>query len=51
MGQRLTPPLSLTLGHWKEVKDRANNLLVEVKERVFDVGPHGHPNQVPHVIT
>ena len=30
MGQRLTTPLSLTLGHWKEVKDRANNLSVEV---------------------
>ena len=31
MGQKLTTPLSLTLGHWKEVKDRANNLSVEVK--------------------
>ena len=85
MGQRLTTPLSLTLGHWKEVKDRANNLSVEVKrkkwqtlcssewptldvgwpqdgtfnidcilqvkERVFDAGPHGHPHQVPYVIT
>ena len=85
MGQRLTTPLSLTLGHWKEVKDRANNLSVEVKrkkwqtlcssewptldvgwpqdgtfnidcilqvkERVFDAGPHGHPDQVPYVIT
>ena len=85
MGQRLTTPLSLTLGHWKEDKDRANNLLVEVrrkkwqtlcssewptlepgwpqdgtfnidfllqvKGRVFDAGPHGHPDQVPYVIT
>ena len=85
MEQRLTTPLSLTLGHWKEVKDRANNLSVEVKrkkwqalcsyewptldvgwpqdgtfnidcilqvkERVFYVGPHGHPDQVPYVIT
>ena len=85
MGQRLTTPLSLTLGHWKEVKDRANNLSVEirrkkwqilcssewpildvgwpqdgtfnidcilqVKERVFDAGPHGHPDQVPYIIT
>ena len=33
MGQRLTTPLSLTLGHWKEVKDRANNLLVEVRRK------------------
>ena len=23
----------------------------EVKERVFDAGPHGHPNQAPYVIT
>ena len=85
MGQRLTTPLSLILGHWKEVKDRANNLSVEVKrkkwqtlcssewptldvgwpqdgtfnidcviqvkERVFDAGLHGHPDQVPYVIT
>ena len=33
MGLRLTTPLSLTLGHWKEVKDRAHNLLVEVKRK------------------
>ena len=33
MGQKLTTPLSLTLGHWKEVKDRANNLSVEVKRK------------------
>ena len=85
MGQRLTTPLSLTLGHGKEVKDQANNLSVEVrrkkwqtlcssewptldvgwpqdgtfnidcilqvKEQVFDAGPHGHPDQVPYVIT
>ena len=85
MGQRLTTPLSLTLGHWKEVKDRANNLSVEgrrkkwqtlcssewptldvgwpqdctfntdcilqVKERVFYAGLHGHSDQVPYVIT
>ena len=85
MGQKLTTPLSLTLGHWKEVKDRANNLSVEVrrkkwqtlcssewptldvgwpqdgtfnidcilqvKEQVFDTGPHGHSDQVPYVIT
>ena len=85
MGQVLTTPLSLTLGHWKEVKDRANNLSVEVrrkkwqtlcsskwptldvgwpqdgtcnidcilqvKERVFYAGLHGHPDQVPYVIT
>ena len=85
MGQRLTTPLSLTLRHWKEVKDRANSLSVEVrrkkwqtfcssewptldvewpqdgtfnidcilqvKERVFDAGPHGHSDQVPYIIT
>ena len=34
MGQKLTTPLSLTLGHWKEVKDRANNLSVEVKREI-----------------
>ena len=84
MGQRLNTPLSLTLGHWKEVKDRANNLsgevkrkkwqalcssewptlgvgwpqdgtfnidcILQVKERVFDAGPQGHPDQVPYVI-
>ena len=33
MGQRLTTPLSLTLGHWKEVKDRANNLSVKVRRK------------------
>ena len=33
-GQKLTTPLSLTLGHWKEVKDRANNLSVEVKREI-----------------
>ena len=33
MGQKLTNPLSLTLGHWKEVKDRANNLSVEVRRK------------------
>ena len=85
MGQGLTTPLSLTLEYWKEVKDRANNLSVEVrkkkwqtlcssewptfdvgwprdgtfnidcilqiKERVFDAGPHGHPDKVPYIIT
>ena len=25
--------------------------ILQVKERVFDVGPHGHPDQVPYVIT
>ena len=84
-GQRLTTPLSLTLEYWKEVKDRANNLSVEVrrrkwqtlcrsewptfevgwpwdgtfnidcilqvKEQVFNAGPHGHPDQVPYIIT
>ena len=25
--------------------------ILQVKERVFDAGPHGHCNQVPYVIT
>ena len=25
--------------------------ILQVKERVFDAGPHGHPDQVPYVIT
>ena len=33
MGQKLTTPLSLTLGHWKEVKERANNLSVEIRRK------------------
>ncbi|XP_044923154.1 inverted formin-2-like [Mustela putorius furo] len=32
MGQTLTTPLSLTLGHWKDVRIRANNLSVEIKK-------------------
>ncbi|CAD7676924.1 unnamed protein product [Nyctereutes procyonoides] len=33
MGQTVTTPLSLTLGHWKEVAGRAHNLSVEVRRR------------------
>ena len=33
MGQRVTTPISLTLDHWKEVKDRANNLAVEIRRK------------------
>lgn len=33
MGQTITTPLSLTLGHWRDVQIRANNLSVEVKRR------------------
>lgn len=84
MGQTLTTPLSLTLGHWKDVRTRANNLSVEikrnkwhtlctsewptfkvgwpaegtfninvilqVKERICDQGPQGHPDQAPYIL-
>ncbi|XP_059253478.1 uncharacterized protein LOC132016258 [Mustela nigripes] len=84
MGQTLTTPLSLTLGHWRDVQIRANNLLVEikrrkwqtlctsewptlkvewpaegtfninvilqVKERIFNQGPQGHPDQAPYIV-
>ncbi|XP_060246495.1 LOW QUALITY PROTEIN: uncharacterized protein LOC132655965 [Meriones unguiculatus] len=85
MGQTITTPKSLTLQHFKEVRDIAHNLSVEVRKgkwdifcssewRTFDVGwprdgtfnldiilqvkakvmnpgPHGHPDQVPYIIT
>uniref|UniRef100_A0A5F9C289 CCHC-type domain-containing protein n=1 Tax=Oryctolagus cuniculus TaxID=9986 RepID=A0A5F9C289_RABIT len=49
MGQQLTTPLSLILGHWKEGRERACNLSVEVRKKdwitfctsawpAFDVG-------------
>lgn len=33
MGQTSSTPLSLTLDHWSEVRERAHNLSVEVKKR------------------
>lgn len=33
MGQTLTTPLSLTLQHWKDVQETANNQSVEVKKK------------------
>ncbi|KAM4855348.1 uncharacterized protein ACH125_007325 [Urocitellus parryii] len=33
MGQSITTPLSLTLDHWQDVRNRANNLSVEVKKK------------------
>ncbi|XP_059028525.1 LOW QUALITY PROTEIN: uncharacterized protein LOC131830193 [Mustela lutreola] len=33
IGQTITTPLSLTLGHWRDVQIRANNLSVEIKKR------------------
>uniref|UniRef100_A0A8C7EYI2 CCHC-type domain-containing protein n=1 Tax=Neovison vison TaxID=452646 RepID=A0A8C7EYI2_NEOVI len=84
MGQTITTPLSLTLGHWRDIQTRANNLSVEVKrrkwqalctsewptfnvgwprdgtfninvilqvkDRVFNRGPQGHPDQVPYIV-
>ncbi|XP_062062402.1 uncharacterized protein LOC133770372 isoform X2 [Lepus europaeus] len=37
MGQGLTTPLSLTLDHWKEVRERAQNLSVEVRKKNWTV--------------
>ncbi|XP_055463850.1 uncharacterized protein LOC129677215 [Psammomys obesus] len=85
MGQTVSTPKSLTLQHFKEVRDIAHNLSVEVrkgkwdtfcssewptfnvgwprdgtfnlevilqvKAKVMDSGPHGHPDQVPYIIT
>lgn len=85
MGQTVTTPLSLTLQHWKDVRDTAHNLSVEVqkgkwatfcsgewptfnvgwprdgtfnldiisqvKAKIMDSGPHGHPDQVPYIAT
>ncbi|XP_058436982.1 uncharacterized protein LOC131424380 [Marmota monax] len=85
MGQSLTTPLSLTLDHWQDVQDRADNLSVtvkkkkwktlctsewptfntswpaegtfntdlifQVKTRIFTHGPHGHPDQIPYIVT
>uniref|UniRef100_A0A5F9DJT5 Uncharacterized protein n=1 Tax=Oryctolagus cuniculus TaxID=9986 RepID=A0A5F9DJT5_RABIT len=85
MGQQLTTPLSLTLGHWKEVTKWAHNqsvevckkkwlafctsewpslevgwlqdgtfnltIILQVKEKVFQLGPHGHLDQVPYIVT
>ncbi|XP_055458886.1 uncharacterized protein LOC129673212 [Psammomys obesus] len=85
MGQTVTTPKSLTLQHFKEVRDIAHNLSVEVrkgkwdtfcssewptfdvgwprdgtfnlgvilqvKAKVMDPGPHGHPDQIPYIIT
>ncbi|XP_062051521.1 coiled-coil domain-containing protein 86-like [Lepus europaeus] len=33
MGQQLTTPLSLTLGHWKEVQNRAHKQSIDVKNK------------------
>ncbi|KAF7487408.1 Hypothetical predicted protein [Marmota monax] len=33
MGQSITTPLSLTLDHWQDVRNRADNLSVEVKKK------------------
>ncbi|XP_044090450.1 bromodomain-containing protein 4-like [Neovison vison] len=85
MGQTVTTPLSLTLSHWSDVRDRANNQSVEIRKKkwvtlcssewptfnvgwprdgtfnldiisqveakVFSPGPHGHPDQVPYIVT
>ena len=85
MGQAVTTPLSLTLQHWKDVRDTAHNLSVkirkgkwttfcseewptfgvgwprdgtfnldiisQVKAKIIDLGPHGHPDQVPYITT
>ncbi|XP_038176240.1 LOW QUALITY PROTEIN: uncharacterized protein LOC119808022 [Arvicola amphibius] len=85
MGQSLTTPLSLTLQHWRDVQDFANNQSVEVRKRrwvtfcssewptfnvgwprdgtfdlniisqvkskMMDPGPHGHPDQVAYIVT
>lgn len=85
MGQTVTTPLSLTLSHWSDVRDRANNQSVEIRKKkwvtlcssewptfnvgwprdgtfnldiisqveakVFNPGPHGHPDQVPYIVT
>lgn len=85
MGQSITTPLTLTLQHWKDVQNIANDQSVEVKKKkwvtfctaewptfnvgwpqdgtfdlhiifqvkakVMDPGPHGHPDQVPYIVT
>nr|XP_038956092.1 uncharacterized protein LOC120099175 [Rattus norvegicus] len=85
MGQSLTTPLSLTLDHWKDVRDRADEqgveikkgkwqtlctsewptfgagwpvdgtfnktVILQVKDQIFHKGLHGHPDQVPYIIT
>eukprot|EP00073_Rattus_norvegicus_P055217 XP_017457698.1 PREDICTED: uncharacterized protein LOC103690842 [Rattus norvegicus] len=85
MGQSLIIPLSLTLDHWKDVKDRAKDqsveikkgkwqtlctsewptfgagwpvdgtfnqtVILQVKDQIFHKGLHGHPEQVPYIIT
>lgn len=85
MGQTITTPLSLTLDHWQDVWNPANNLsvnvkkrkwqtfctsewptfnvgwpqdgsfnpdiILQVKSRVFNPGPHRHPDQIPYIIT
>uniref|UniRef100_UPI0040385EEF uncharacterized protein LOC143404514 n=1 Tax=Callospermophilus lateralis TaxID=76772 RepID=UPI0040385EEF len=33
MGQSITTPLSLTLDHWQDVRNRADNLSVEIKKK------------------
>lgn len=85
MGQTITTPLTLTLQHWKDVQEVANNqsaeikkkkwvtfcstewptfnvgwpqggtfdlnIIFQVKAKVMDPGPHGHPDQVPYIVT
>ncbi|XP_027240241.1 uncharacterized protein LOC107976979, partial [Cricetulus griseus] len=78
MGQQLMTLLSLTLNHWGDVRDRANQkkcqtlcnsecptfnvgwprdgsfnleIILQIKEMVFNSRPHGHPDQIPYIIT
>ena len=85
MGQSITTPLSLTLQHWRDVQDTANNqsvevhkkkwvifcssewptfnvgwprdgtfnldVILQVKAKVMNPGPHGHPDQVAYIVT
>lgn len=85
MGQSITTPLSLTLQHWRDVQDTANNrsmdvrkkrwitlcssdwptfnvgwprdgtfnldIISQVKNKVMNPGPHGHPDQVAYIVT
>lgn len=85
MGQSITTPLSLTLQHWRDVQDTANNqpvdvhkkkwvtfcssewptfnvgwprdgtfnldIISQVKAKVMDPGPHGHPDQTAYIVT
>ncbi|XP_041500935.1 uncharacterized protein LOC121443299 [Microtus oregoni] len=85
MGQSITTPLSLTLQHWRDVQDIANNqsvdirkrrwvtfcssewptfnvgwprdgifdinVILQVKAKVMDPGPHGHPDQTAYIVT